>query len=91
VVLLPTPRDTEPRSTCPTCARGCNCPIDGPGCEHYGCWGRWPTRSCPGVTAEEARYEAMLADKRAAEARVLNRRTAHLALLRSAGLGTITP
>jgi hypothetical protein len=89
VTLLPVPRGNEPPSTCAACGRGCDCPLDGPGCEHYGCWGRWPTRDCPGVPAEEARYAARLAKKRTAEARVLNRQAAHLALLRSAGIGII--
>jgi hypothetical protein len=90
VVLLPVSRGTEPHSTCPVCERGCGCPLTGPGCEHYGCWGRSPSRTCPGVPAEEARYAARLAAKYAAEARTHNRRAAHLALLRAAGLGIIS-
>lgn len=89
MTLLPLPRGTEPPSTCPTCANGgCGCPLDSPGCGHYGCWGYGP-RDCPGVTAEETRYASRLEDKRAAEARILTRRAAHHALLRSAGIGII--
>lgn len=74
MTLLPCPRGTEPPHTCRTCEVGCGCPLDAPGCGHYGCYGRWPTRACPGVAAEEARYAALLATKRRTEARRLTAR-----------------
>jgi hypothetical protein len=45
--------------TCTTCRRGCGCPLDGPGCGHYGCYGAGP-RDCPGAEAEQRRYDAIL-------------------------------
>jgi hypothetical protein len=59
---------------CPVCQRGCSCPLDGSGCEHYGCWGRRPTRSCPGVRAEEDAYAAACQQRRAEEVRRLRAR-----------------
>jgi hypothetical protein len=72
VLTPPTPPTVPGR--CPLCARGCSCPPDGPGCSHYGCWGRWPTRDCPGVQAEEAAYAEACRQRRAQEARLLSRR-----------------
>jgi hypothetical protein len=60
--------------TCRACATGCGCHTDEPGCQHYGCYGTRPTRDCPGVAAEEARYAEACAARRAAEARILTRR-----------------
>lgn len=48
---------------CPTCRSGCACPMDGPGCGHYGCLARGPV-DCPGAEAEERRYHAILAQRR---------------------------
>jgi hypothetical protein len=48
---------------CTTCRRGCGCPLDGPGCGHYGCYGRGPV-DCPGASAEQRRYDAILAQTR---------------------------
>jgi hypothetical protein len=49
---------TSPKP-CTTCRRGCTCnPGAGEWCEHYGCWGRQATGTCPGVVYEIARYEA---------------------------------
>jgi hypothetical protein len=83
----PPPPDA-PHSTCDVCAHGCDCPPDGPGCGHYGCFGRAP-RTCPGVEAEEARYRAALAAKRAADARTLTRRARLGASYRGVVLSTL--
>jgi len=83
------PLDAPP-STCDTCAHGCPCPPTGPGCGHYGCFGAAP-HTCPGVDAEEARYAARLAEKRAADARTHNRRAAHHAAVDAALAAVIAP
>jgi hypothetical protein len=82
------PPPDAPHSTCSTCARGCGCATDSPGCGHYGCYGRAP-RTCPGVAAEEARYAATLAAKRAEDARTLNRRARLAASYRAIVLSTL--
>jgi hypothetical protein len=82
------PPPGSPPSTCDVCARGCDCPTDGPGCGHYGCFGRAP-RTCPGVAAEEARYAAVLAAKRAEDARTLSRRARLGASYRGIVLSTL--
>lgn len=82
------PPIVAPPSTCETCARGCHCPLDGPSCGHYGCFGSGP-RDCPGVAAEEARYAATLAETRARDARDHNRRTRLAATYRLTVVATL--
>jgi hypothetical protein len=78
-MLVPTHTPPTP-GRCATCQRGCGCPQTGPGCGHYGCWGRWPTRDCPGVELEEAAYAEACRQRRAEDARRLARRTRWAAL-----------
>jgi hypothetical protein len=82
------PPPGSPPSTCDVCARGCGCPVDGLGCGHYGCYGAAP-RTCPGVEAEEARYAAQCAARRAEEARTLTRRARLSATYRGIVLSTL--
>jgi hypothetical protein len=65
----------------------CSCAVNSPGCGHYGCFGAAP-RTCPGVAAEEARYAAVLAAKRAEDARTLSRRARLGATYRAMVLST---
>jgi hypothetical protein len=62
---------------CATCRSGCGCPLTGPGCGHYGCYGRGPT-DCPGAEAEQRRYDALL-DQRRRDARAIRLRRVRLA------------
>lgn len=63
---------------CPICRQGCSCPVDGPGCEHYGCWSTRATETCYGVAYERARAKV------AEQARRLNARAASQARVQSA-------
>lgn len=69
---------------CPVCRAGCGCPLTGPGCGHYGCFGRGPV-DCPGAEAEQRRYAAVLAQQRRDHAALRTRRrriaASHTALL----------
>lgn len=60
--------------TCTTCHRGCGCALTDPGCEHYGCYGRFADGLCPGAAAEEQRYADALRIKREHDARDAARR-----------------
>jgi hypothetical protein len=73
--MLPTP------PACDICLRGCSCPLTGPGCGHYGCWGRAPL-TCPAAAAAEATHAAAAAVRRALAARTVSRRARHAAALR---------
>lgn len=75
---------------CSTCRSGCGCPMTGPGCGHYGCYGSGP-HDCPGAEAEARRYQALMALRRREHAarrlRRLRLAATHTALLSQHGYG----
>jgi hypothetical protein len=83
VPLIPMQSLPLPPHACQVCARGCGCQLGSPGCGHYGCYGNGP-HDCPGIAAEEARYEAAMLLRLAEEARALNRRARWAAAYRAA-------